>query len=204
MRRWLRIVEAENKLQIINVDGVSRPIHNSENTLIAPTLDAQVTFWRWFGKSKITDQHGRPLVLYRGDRPGKSEFTGREKTANYIQGNIFFTNERYIAKGYTPHRSNSYISSKDMNQSHGLYSVYLRVVKPVVIDAKGKGWDRIPLSGRLKKTIGSDVLQIDDLALYVQQNTKNDGLIVKDVWDQFGDGDQFIVFSNQQIKLIPP
>ena len=36
----------------------------------------------------------------------------------------------------------------------------------------------------------------------MQQNTKNDGLIVKDVFDQFGGGDQFVVFSSQQIKLV--
>jgi len=196
------LIEAKPQPLTVEVAGVHHPIHNSENALIAPTSDAQIAFWRWFGKSKIIDPYGRPLVVYRGDRPGKSNFTGRDDPSNYIQGNIFFTSERGIAKGYTPHRTNSYLASSDMNQSHGLYSAYLRITKPLVVDAKGEDWSMIPLVGRLKKAVGSDGIQIDDLALHVQQNTKHDGLIVKDVFDQFSGVDQFVVFSSQQIKLL--
>lgn len=198
-RQW--ITDDPAQTQTVEINGVLRPLYNSENALIAPTLDTQVAFWRWFSKSKVVDQHGRPLVAHRGDKLGKSEFSGRDDSSNYIQGNIFFTNERDIAKGYTPYRTNSYLAAKDMNQSHGLYSGYLKIEKPVIVDAKGKDWSRIPLPARLKKAIGSAALQIDDLALYVQQNTNSDGLIVKNVWDQFGDGHQFVVFSGQQIKL---
>lgn len=186
----------------IKVDGVLRPIHNSDGMLIAPTADAQVVFWRWFRRSKVTDEHGRPRVVHRGDRPGKTEFSGREDPSSYIQGNIFFSSSRDIAKGYTAYRTNYYVASKDMDQSHGLYSAYLRIEKPVVVNARGEDWSRIPLSGRLKKEVGWPAIQIDDLALYVQKTTNNDGLIVRDVWDQFGDGDQFVVFNNQQIRLI--
>ena len=203
LRQWVTDDDPEPMMQTVEVNGVPHPIYNSENALIAPTSDAQVAFWRWFGKSKIVDQHGRPLVVYRGDRPGKSSFTGGEDPSNFIQGNIFFSSERGVAKGYTSYRTNSYLASKDMNQSHGLYAAYLRIEKPVVVDAKGAEWSRIPVSGRLKKAIGGyRALQIDDLALHVQQNTKSDGLIVKNVWDQFGDGVQYVVFSNQQIKLV--
>jgi hypothetical protein len=201
MRQWIMLVEAEQEPQTVEVNGMRRPIHNSEDMLIAPTSEAQIAFWQWFGKSKIVDQHGRPLVVHRGDKLGKSEFTGRENPKNYIQGNIFFSSERDIAKGYTSHRTNSYLASSDMNQSHGLYSAYLKIEKPVVVDAKGEDWSSIPLSGRLKKAIGGGVMQIDDLALHVQQNGKNDGLIVKNVWDQFGDGHQYVVFSSQQIRI---
>ena len=187
--------------ETVDVDGVQRSIYNSEGRLVAPTSDQQVAFWRWFGKSKTIDQSGRPLVLFRGGQPGKSVFTGRENSTNYIQGNIFFTNDRYIAKGYTPHRTNSYIASSEMDQSHGLYSVYLRMVKPVILDAKDADWSRVPLSGPLKKAIGWDAMQIDDIAMHVQQKTQSDGLIVKNVFDQFGLGDQFVVFSGQQIRL---
>jgi hypothetical protein len=198
-RQW--ITDDPAQTQTAEINGVQRPLYNSENGLIAPTVDAGVAFWRWFGKSKIVDQHGRPLVVHRGDKIGKSEFTG-DGVRSYIRGNIFFSSDRGIAKGYTPHRTNSYLASKDMNRSHGLYSAYLRIEKPVIVDAKGEDWSRVPVSGRLKTAIGGyGALQIDDLALHVQQNTQNDGLIVKNVGDQFGDGDQYVVFSNQQIKL---
>lgn len=207
MRQWITLIEVQETdtevpLEFNKIDGVSRPAHNSEGNVISPTLDGQIEFWRWFGKSKVVDQHGRPLVVYRGDQIGKSSFTGRENPRNYIQGNIFFTSERGVAKGYSPHRTNSYLSSKDMDESHGLYSMYLKILNPAMIDAKDESWDRIPLSGKLKKSIGSDFIQIDDLALYIQQSTKLDGLIAKDVFDQFGGGDQLVVFSNDQIRLV--
>jgi len=187
--------------QTVKVDGIVRPIHNSEDSLIAPTTEGQIAFWRWFRNSKVIDEHGRPRIVFRGDRPGKTEFTGREDPSNYIQGNIFFSSARAVAKGYTPHRTNSYLASKDMNHTHGLYAAYLKIEKPAVMDAKDGDWSRIPLSGRLKKAVGSSTIQIDDLALFVQTKTSYDGLIVKNVWDQFGDGDQLIVFNSQQIKL---
>ena len=199
LREWIDLVEQQGTH--VDVDGVSRPIHNSEGSLIAPSMETRIAFWRWFGKSKVVDQHGCPILVHRGDRIGKTTFTGRENTTNYIQGNIFFSDDRGIAKGYTPHRGNSYLSSKDMDQSHGLYSAYLKIIKPLTINAKGEDWSEVPLSGKLKKTIGWDRLQIDDLALHVQKNTSNDGLIVKDVGDQFGHGTQFVVFTNEQIKL---
>lgn len=204
LRQWVTDDDPEPVMRTVDVGGApGRPIHNSENALIAPTSDAQVAFWRWFGKSKITDQHGRPLVVYHGDRPGMTSFTGREDPSNYIQGNIFFTNDRGVAKGYTPHRTNYMLAPKEMNTSHGMYSAYLRMEKPLVVDAKGESWSRVPVAGRLKKAIGGyGAIQIDDLALHAQQTGKNDGLIVKDVWDQFGGGDQFVVFSSQQIKLV--
>jgi hypothetical protein len=198
----MKIIEVLGHAFQIEVDGISRPIHNSEGALIAETEDAQVAFWRWFRNSKVVDENGRPRVVYHGDKVGKMEFTGRDDPSNLIQGNIFFSNNRHVAKGYTPHRTNSYLAAKDMNHTHGLYSVYLRMEKPVVVDAKGEDWSRIPIKGRLKKAIGWPALQIDDLAAHVHQHTKSDGLIVKDVWDQFGDGDQFVVFSSQQIRFI--
>jgi hypothetical protein len=202
--RWdSRVTDDPAQMETVEVNGIARPLYNSENTLIAPTSDTQIAFWRWFGNSKVVDPHGRPLVVHRGDKLGRTEFTGREDPTSRNQGNIFFSSDRAIARGYTPHRTNSYLSSRDMNQSHGLYSAYLRIVKPVIVDAKGGDWSQIPLSGRLKKAVGSDRIQIDDLAMYVQQNANNDGLIVHNVGDQFGDGHQFVVFSGQQIKLLP-
>ncbi|MFA5488319.1 MAG: hypothetical protein WC284_03785 [Candidimonas sp.] len=191
----------ENEQQTIIVDGITYPIHDSENSLIASSEKEQTKFWKWFRNSKVVDQYGRPLVLYRGDIVGKNKFTGKENKTSRIQGNIFFTNTKYVAKGYTTHRTNSYISSNEMNHSHGLYSVYLKIQNPLTINAKGEDWSRIPLSGLLKKKIGWNSIQIDELALYIQENTSNDGLIVKDVWDQFGDGDQYVVFSSDQIKI---
>lgn len=51
---------------VIVIDGIERPIHNSEARLIHPTEEGIVNFWRWFGDSEAVDAHGRPLVLFHG------------------------------------------------------------------------------------------------------------------------------------------
>ncbi len=154
-------------------------------------------FKKWFGGSKVVDKVGKPLVVYHGDRQNKTAFTGREDKSNYIQGNIFFSDDPAIAKGYTPHRTNSYIAAKDMNETHGLYRAYLSLQKPLVIDAKDADWSAIPVPRRLGTN--AKQLQIDDLAVLAKKNGY-DGLIVRNVFDQFGHGTQYAVFEPTQIK----
>lgn len=45
---------------------MSHPDYNSEGRLIHPTAEGRAAFWRWFGNSKVVDDQGRPLVVYRG------------------------------------------------------------------------------------------------------------------------------------------
>lgn len=61
----------------ILVDGVLRPVTNSEGRLIADTPEAQRNFWRWFGDSKVVDVKGQPLVVYHGTGSDISKFNGR-------------------------------------------------------------------------------------------------------------------------------
>ena len=50
----------------INVDGVERPRLNSNGKPIAQTDEGIRNFWKWFAGSKVTDDQGRPLVIYHG------------------------------------------------------------------------------------------------------------------------------------------
>ena len=151
-------------------------------------------FKAWFGDSKVVDANGKPLVVYHGGRIGKSEFTGTENKSNYIQGNIFFTNEPAIAAGYAENNRRwkmGYTRSGELQESDGLYRCYLSVKNPLVVDAKGEGWDSIPFNG--------GKMQIDDIAIKARAS-KHDGLVVKNVTDQYGQADQYIVFHPTQIK----
>ena len=58
----------------INVDGVERPRLNSNGKPIAQTDEGIRNFWKWFSGSKITDDQGRPLVVYHGTNADFSEF----------------------------------------------------------------------------------------------------------------------------------
>ena len=150
-------------------------------------------FKAWFRQSKVVDAQGAPLTVYRGDRPGKTLFTGREDPSNYIQGNIFFSDVPYIGKFYTRFRTNSYLRAEDLNESHGLYRSHLSLQHPLIVDAKEEGWDAIPFRGGR--------IQIDDLALKAQ-GEGYDGLIVRNVYDQAGLGTQFAAFKPEQIKSV--
>lgn len=48
----------------IKVDGKDRPTRNSDGRLIHPTQEGVRNFWRWFGKSVLTNDDGLPVVMY--------------------------------------------------------------------------------------------------------------------------------------------
>ena len=150
-------------------------------------------FTDWFSESKVVDENGEPLVVYRGDRKGKYSFTGKEDKSNYIQGNIFFTDNKRVAKHYTIYRTNHIIPIERVGEDKGLYSCYLSIKNPVIIDAKDSRWTNIKYKGK--------IYQIDDLVKELN-NGINDGVIVKNVIDQGGVADQYIVFKPTQIKSI--
>jgi len=58
----------------ITVDGVERPTTNSNGKPIHPTVEGARNFWRWFGESKVTDDQGRPLVVYHGTMADVASF----------------------------------------------------------------------------------------------------------------------------------
>jgi len=156
-----------------------------------PKLNA--AFYKWFGKSVVRNEDGTPKVVYRGDRPDKTQFTGCEDKSCYIQGNVFFTDSLSIAKFYTRYRTNYYVKPERLGESDGLYRVYLSLQNPLLVDAKGEGWDRIKYEGRER--------QIDHLAV-IAKKRGYDGLVVFDVGDQAGWGTQYIAFHPEQIKSI--
>jgi hypothetical protein len=130
-------------------------------------------------------------IVYRGDKKGKKQFTGREDPSNYIQGNIFFSSKKEIGLFYT-------------RRHNVLYSAYLQLENSLVINAKGKDWSSIPIPNKLggKKEFPYG-LQIDDLAELANKEGYG-SLIVLDVMDQAGYGDQYVVFEPSKIKSADP
>jgi hypothetical protein len=60
------------------VDGKPRHTHNSEGNLIHPSQEGRANFHRWFSASPLTDEHGRPKVLYHGSTSDFHTFSGGE------------------------------------------------------------------------------------------------------------------------------
>lgn len=85
-------VEEQRVGDFIEVDGVQRPTTNSNGKPIAPTEEALRNFWRWFGDSKVVDDQGRPLVVYRG--------MSQPRVEGYGDGTEFWTSDPAAASEY--------------------------------------------------------------------------------------------------------
>lgn len=161
-------------------------------------------FKKWFNGSKVVDASGNPLLVYRGDRPNKKRFSVKDHKGSILKGNFFFTNSPQVGKHYTKHRFAYTRDPNTLNAEDGFYRAYLSIKNPLVIDAKGDSWFSINLSKDIAQILGvSDGSpSIDYLAGMVKALNKYDGLIVMNVEDEGGDGDQYIAFDPKQIRLV--
>lgn len=75
---------------------------NSLGQRIAKTDEQIAAFWRWFGKSKVVDEQGRPLVVYHGTN---ADFDRFDLSRGAIHGHAlgpgaYFTNNHGLAESY--------------------------------------------------------------------------------------------------------
>ena len=99
---------------------------NPQTETPASSATKGAAFRRWFGDSKVVDARGEPLVVYHGsDDPDIEAF--RSSRYRHFPA-LFFTNDNYVAGGY----------------GEEIYSVYLRIERPLVVDAAGADWAMIP------------------------------------------------------------
>lgn len=103
-------------------------------------------FKAWFGdwelepgsSSKVVDKNGEPLVVYHGTpSPGFTEFNTGQKD-NYGQhAGAWFSDSKDVSMSYT---------RTDVDTENKIYSTFLSIRTPVIIDAKGKRWDQLNLN----------------------------------------------------------
>jgi hypothetical protein len=113
----------------------------------APKIEAPDTpeFKRWFGKSKVVDKKGKPLVVYHGTQD--AGFSTFNINAASLRG-AFFTSNRQMAASYAVNRLTDAFEAKAIKGTPlklGVYSVFLSLQNPLEIDAKGATWNSIPL-----------------------------------------------------------
>jgi len=88
----------------------------------------------------------------------------------------------------------------------GVYEVYLRIVDPLVVDAKGANWDEIPMEDEDEDGNPRVVTYTTNELAHMARDMDLDGLIIRDVYDsgRFGrgaeSGDLYVVFDEKQIK----
>ena len=118
-------------------------------------------FRTWFGESQVRDTDGRPLVVYHGSTTG-----GLSRAT--VQ-NTFFSDNPAVANGYALD-----LDAGRAGEDPVVNPVYLRIENPLVVDAQGEAWMRIPFEGRTETT--------DGLA-EIAKKRGHDGVIIKNVDD---------------------
>jgi len=79
-------------------------------------------FRRWFGKSKVVDENGDPLVVYHGTR-------GNFNTFKKTKEGIFFSRDPLIASKFAAN-SMLYTGDEALTENANVMPVYLRMEKP--------------------------------------------------------------------------
>lgn len=119
----------------IEVDGVQRHALNSEGRPIHATEEGVRNFWRWFGDSKVVDDQGRPLVVYHGTDADFEVFNPDKGTGARHYTGVFTT--------ANPHTASTYASGAKGLDGLQVMPLYIRIEKPVKIDAAGKNWNNL-------------------------------------------------------------
>ena len=101
MKRFRDWLSEQQDHPMIEVDGVMRHRHNSEGRPIHPTDEGIRNFHRWFGDSKVVDEHGRPKVVYHSSLKGKESFDKHGKFMGHsgVSG-ISVTDNPHMASRY--------------------------------------------------------------------------------------------------------
>jgi hypothetical protein len=114
---------------MIDVDGVKKHRHNSEGKPIHHTDEGIKNFHKWFGDSKVTDEHGRPQVVYHGSNHKFDEFKKTQGTISTIFGSEkvdrdghFFTPDKSMASTFGDNVTSHYIKSDNQADLTGGYN----------------------------------------------------------------------------------
>jgi hypothetical protein len=112
-------------------NSLGKPIHYNPSKII--------NFWKWFGNSKVVDNHNRPLVLFHGT--GNDILAFRDKDLNIpntdhvLDIGIHFSTNVNPANKYAMnvHHDDSHIRKYSSETSSGkhptIYPVYLKIEK---------------------------------------------------------------------------
>lgn len=138
MNYYRTIKEAYSAMQhpMIDADGVLKHRHNSLGQPIHHTDDGIRNFHKWFGDSTITDDHGRPKVMYHGTSSDVSEFS-KIGSGNQWGKGFYFHPSADVASQYATGETTGIHSriAPEGNAAPNVMPVFMSMKKPFVMDA---------------------------------------------------------------------
>jgi hypothetical protein len=141
-------------------------------------------FKRWFGKSKVVDADGKPLVVYHGTNKDISEFATRQK----VPRNRFYAGELGSWFGSDPGVANTFSTGR-YAESGAIYPVYLSIKNPREFESYNEFLDFA--EGR--KSASSVRAELE--------KEGHDGIVVRNsVTDLSAMRDDWVAFRPEQIK----
>lgn len=117
---------------MIEIDGKMKHVNNSLGQPIHPTEDGIRNFHKWFGNSKIVDQHGRPQVMYHGTSSDVPKFD----LSFAVKGNdangpgFYLTPDREVASQYAG-ISTKYQYTGNAQHAQNIIPTYVSMKKPL-------------------------------------------------------------------------
>ena len=135
-------------------------------------------------KTKILDESGMPRLVYRGSRMEKGDPLAWNEARQSQSGKGQNTGQWFAGD---PSIASSYAGSR--RQQGYTAPAYLDVKNPLIVDAGGSFWGRIPKEalGELGKRIPKDTLTTDEIAR-IAKAQGYDGVQFKNVMDRGPDG----------------
>lgn len=169
------IYRNEDRLNILN-NGDVAPVKYSLTDSDGRQLSKEQS--EYFKDSKVVDENGNLLKLYRSADGGRTVWDGRGE-GSWAQG-IYLTDDVYVARAF----------AADGRKVGDVLEVYAKAENPFVIDAKGNGYMSIPLPEDAPEWLVDsadiyDELNADQLPISAFENGY-DAVIIKNVREGVG------------------
>ena len=138
---------------LLNRERLRDPLFQSSSSQVTETKE----FKEWFGKSKVVDENGKPLVVYHGTTADFSVFKKGSKRSDWGDGRfgsgIYFTSDPAYAENYAHNDATRLKPGQGFYDGANLMPVYLKITNP--FDVKSGGFDT-KLAAIIGKSLNKD------------------------------------------------
>jgi len=150
-------------------------------------------FKNWFGDSKVVDEEGAPVRVYRGSQYDweAGEFGESSPSIQKQKGEYWFSDKASIATGFADPAPFTMEDMDVMGMQPQSIPAYLSIKKHLVVDSEGETWANV--QGRYSDSYVKDAKSLG-----------RDGLIIKNIQEgSGGEGElstSYVAFEPTQIK----